>query len=134
LVTLSALFAIARSQTVDVQGTLVDRYSERPLSQAKVSLAKLGLEGLTDSAGRFHFVQVPTGSRGDGAPAPLRMRAGRMLAFRSARPGPFALRLVDPAGTLVPAFDPQVFAYAVTLPPTASGWLTAPVIDAGPDW
>ncbi len=98
LVTCFFLMGFGRSQSVDLQGTILDRYSARPVPQAQVNLAKLGLNAITDSSGRFHFVAVPTGARGDGTHPALRAQSGRVLVFRSTGPGIFSLRLIDPAG------------------------------------
>jgi hypothetical protein len=88
----------ARAQKVDLQGTIRDRYTSAPLSQAKVTLLGPGLEATTDSAGRFHILQVPSGVQGGILGMPLRAMGGRSLAFHFDRPGDACLVLLDPSG------------------------------------
>lgn len=93
-----ALLGVAAAQSVDLKGTVHDRFSSQPLGHAKVSLGRLGHQATTDSAGRFHILHVPSGAQAETLPARLRVLPGKRLTWHAPRPGAVTLQLLDPMG------------------------------------
>lgn len=97
-VVLSTAIGFAQAQRVDIQGTIRDRYTMEPISQARVTLVGINLEATTDSFGRFRILQMPTTTTGVKPSRFLRSAGGGVIVFRCDLPGPMTLQLRDAAG------------------------------------
>jgi len=87
------------AQTVDLQGTVTDRYgSKEAIPDADVTLIKAGLTARTDAAGKFHLQSAPTGLAESNRPGMARWVPGRGLIFRNPRAGNVSIGFMDPAG------------------------------------
>ena len=100
---------LSKAQTVDLSGTLKDKFSSAPVAEAVVTLVGQNLKTRTDAQGRFLIQRVPTGM----APTPpgkitFRLRTGNRVAFRLDKPAAVSVRIQDALGS-APATSHRAF-------------------------